>query len=193
VDFLSTFIFILIIFIGSLLYILSGDIGYRSFRETVARAQSELNRAHIDNWVEGRKLYISLRDQVVFETGCPDPVRPDCTRVLSDENVSHLRRVASIVAANDGWSRIVIEGRADATPYRDPQTGMVDDFGNFALSSRRAMQVLQFFYNCSDCGYELDVVRSRLVLSGLGSKSGTGADKSERRVDLVLDYSDGMQ
>lgn len=193
VDFLSTFIFVLIIFIGSLLYILSGDIGNRTFRDSIARTQAALDQAHIDNWVEGKKLYISLKDQVTFETGCPDPAKPACAVDLSPENVSHLRRVGNIVAENGGWNRIVIEGRADSTPYHDPRTGKIDDFGNFTLSSRRAMQVLQFFYNCHNCGYDLDTVRSRIVLSGLGTKNETGADKGERRVDLVLDYSDGLQ
>jgi flagellar motor protein MotB len=101
--------------------------------------------------------------------------------------------VATIVADNPGWNRIVIEGRADAIPYFDPKTGMVDEFKNFDLSSRRAMQVLQFFHDCTDCGYDIRTVRPRLVLSGLGNKSDTGADQGERRVDVVLDYSDGLQ
>lgn len=193
VDFLSSFIFVLIIFVGSLLYILSGDIGDRTFRDSVVRTQTALDEARIHNWVEGKKLYISLKDQIKFETGCPDVTRSSCPTSLSADNLSHLRHVAQIVAENTGWNRIVIEGRADATPYRDPKSGKIDEFKNFDLSSRRAMQVLQFFHDCSDCGYDLTIVRPRLVLSGLGNKSDTGSDQGERRVDLVLDYSDGLQ
>ncbi len=193
VDFLSTFIFVLIIFVGSLLYIMSGDIGDRTFRDSVSRTQAALNQAHIENWVEGKKLYISLKDQVRFETGCPDPARPACSASLTSENVVHLRNVAGIIADNPGWNRIVIEGRADSMPYHDPKTGKVDEFGNFDLSSRRAMQVLRFFHDCADCGYDVKLLRPRLVLSGLGNKTDTGADQGERRVDVVLDYSGGLQ
>jgi flagellar motor protein MotB len=192
VDFLCTFIFVMIIFIGSLLYILSGDIGDRTFKVAVAKTQTALDQAHIQYRVRSKKLYISLKDQVAFETGCPDLAKPSCPRGLSDDNVAHLRRVANIVADNPGWNRIIIEGRADATPYRDP-TGKIDEFKNFDLSARRAMQVLEFFHDCLDCGYNPEVIRPKLVLSGLGNKNDTGPDQSERRVDVVLDYSGGLQ
>jgi flagellar motor protein MotB len=193
VDFLSTFIFVLIIFVGSLLYIMSGDIGDRTFRESVVRTQNALSEAHIENWVEGKKLYISLKDQVKFDTGCPDIAKASCPIGLSSENENHLRIVANIIAANPGWNRIVVEGRADPKPYRDPITGEINEFKNFDLSARRSMQVLQFFHKCSDCGYDVKMLRPRLVLSGLGNKTNTGDDQGERRVDVVLDYSDGLQ
>jgi flagellar motor protein MotB len=192
VDFLSTFIFVLIIFVGSLLYIMSGDIGDRTFRDSVARTQTALNDAHIQNWVEGKKLYISLKDQVGFRKGCPDQAIPTCPTFLLPENVSHLRNVAAIIAANPGWNRIVIEGRADATPYVNSK-GEIDEFKNFDLSARRSMLVLKFFHDCTDCGYDVSMLRPRLVLSGLGNKTDTGDDQGERRVDVVLDYSDGLQ
>jgi hypothetical protein len=193
VDFLSAFIFVLIIFIGSLLYLLSGHLGEQTFLHSVGKTRAALDVANIPNWVQGRKLYISLKDQVRFETGCPNPTKPGCAVDLTPVNQANLHKVAGIIAGNPGWNRIVIEGRADATPYRDPRTGKIDDFGNFELSSRRAMQVLRFFHDCDNCGYDLAVVRSKLVLSGLGTRSETGADQGERRVDLVLDYSDGLR
>lgn len=193
VDFLSAFIFVLILFIGSLLYLLSGHLGERTFLHSVGNTRAELNRANIPNWIQGKKLYISLKDQVTFEKGCPDPSKPLCDAGLSHSNEDNLRNVAKIIAGNPGWNRIVIEGRADAAPYRDPKTGKIDPFKNFELSSRRATLVLRFFYDCNDCGYDEDVIRPKLVLSGLGSRSGTQADQGERRVDLVLDYSDGLR
>jgi hypothetical protein len=64
---------------------------------------------------------------------------------------------------------------------------------DFVLSARRATQVLQFFHDCQDCDYDREAVRPRLVLSGLGNKSDSGADPGERRVDVVLDYANGLQ
>jgi hypothetical protein len=202
VDFMSTFIFILLIFVGALLYILSGDIGDRAFRSSIVRTQSELKKAGVNNWVVGRKLFISLKGLVQFDSGCPDPGKTACRNndSLSPENQEHLRTVAKIIADNPGWNRIVIEGRADSTPYT--ALGKIDgtsEFKNFELSSRRAMQVLKFFHDCPECdkSYDVVAVRPKLALSGLGSKSGSEqagqGNKDERRVDVVLDYSEGLQ
>jgi hypothetical protein len=204
VDFMSTFVFVLIIFVGALLYIMSGDIGNRTFRQSVSTTQEALRSAEIKNWVEGKKLYISLKGQVRFEPGCPDPARTSCKSNgdLSQANQANLRKVAKIIASQQGWNRIVIEGRADATPYRDPQTGKITEdsaFRNFDLSSRRAMQVLKFFHECPGCdkSYDLNVIRPKLALSGLGSKTDSGEkdgdNQDERRVDVVLDYSEGLK
>ena len=190
VDFLCTFIFVMIIFIGSLLYILSGDIGDRTFKVAVANTQNALKQANIRYQVRSKKLYI--KDQVWFDQGCPDDAIPRCPKGLTPDNLAHLREVANIVAKNGGWNRIVIEGRADKTPYRDA-AGNIDKFKNFDLSARRAMQVLRFFHDCLNCGYVPDEVRPKLALSGLGNKNNTGADQDERRVDIILDYSGDLQ
>lgn len=196
VDFMSTFIFVLIIFVGGLLYLLSGDIGDRTFHDTVSRPQEQLKEQGIFNWIEGRKLYISLKDKVVFETGCPDPNKRECRYnvELSDENKRSLRTVADIIAKNPGAKRIVIEGRADTQKYHDKE-GNPDEFRNFELSSRRAEQVLRFFYQCEDCGaaYIPEKIRPLLVLSGLGNRKDSSSSQEERRVDVVLDYSDGLE
>jgi flagellar motor protein MotB len=195
VDFLSTFIFVMMIFIGSLLYILSGAIGDRTFKVAVAKTEAALDKAQIRYSVRSKKLIIPLNDQVKFETGCPDDAKPTCPKGLSDENVTHLHRVAEIIADNPGWNRIIIEGRADATQYKDA-TGKIDEnseFKNFDLSARRAREVLKFFHDCRDCKYDPKDIRPKLVLSGLGNKKDSGSDQGERRVDVVLDYSSGLQ
>jgi flagellar motor protein MotB len=195
VDFLSTFIFVMIIFIGSLVYILSGDIGDRTFKVAVANTKTALGQAHIDYRLQSKKIYIPLKDQIKFETGCPDATKVSCPKGLSDENVAYLRKVAKVIAQDRGWKQIIIEGRADATQYKDG-TGKIDklsEFKNFDLSTRRAMEVLEFFHDCFDCGYDPKSIRPKLVLSGLGNKNDTGPDQGERRVDVVLDYSGGLQ
>jgi flagellar motor protein MotB len=199
VDFMSTFIFILLIFVGALLYILSGDIGDKSFRSSVLTTESDLTRAGIQYTVQGRKIVISLKGLVKFESGCPDLGRASCKTyndTLSPENEEHLRVVATIIANHPGCRRIVIEGLADSMPYPDPKTS---EFKNFELSARRAMQVLKFFHDCPECDKKYDVlkVRPKLALSGLGSKLGSEqsgkGNKDERRVDVILDYSEGLQ
>jgi flagellar motor protein MotB len=163
-----------------------------------------LRSADIKNWVEGKKLYISLKGQVGFDRGCPDPANTTCkyNDDLSPENQANLRKVAKIIASQQGWNRFVIEGRADSTPYRDPQTRKIAEdsaFRNFDLSSRRAMQVLKFFHQCPGCdkSYDVNAIRPKLALSGLGSKTDSGEidgdNQDERRVDVVLDYSEGLK
>src|SRR5437899_3172814 len=122
---MSTFIFVLIIFVGALLYIMSGDIGNRTFRQSVSKTQDALNRANIKNWVEGNKLYISLKGQVRFEPGCPGSSKCQYNDDLSPENQANLKKVAKIIASQQDSSRIVIEGRADASPYHD-QAGKIE-------------------------------------------------------------------
>lgn len=193
VDFMSTFIFVLIIFIGGLLYILSGDIGERNFHAVISRTQASLAKQNMDYKIEGRTIRINLNNKVRFDKGCPDPEKHDCPSELSDENKSQLRAVALIIGQNARAKRIVIEGRADATPYLNG--GKPDDFKNIKLSERRAEQVFQFLWQCGDCGpgYNVEEVHRVLVLSALGTRNRSVAAQQERRVDVVLDYSDGLE
>ncbi len=76
---------------------------------------------------------------------------------------------------------IVVLGTADAVKFQN------DPFGNRSLSAKRALAVLQYLYNCQDCGYD-EVLRNKLVLLGEGDVKATGKpDASDRRVDLVID------
>src|SRR5579884_2476248 len=69
VDFLSTFIFVLILFIGSLVFQISGVIAQHK-RTQILRAKSDvITRAGIRNIVRQNKILIPLNEQVNFSTG----------------------------------------------------------------------------------------------------------------------------
>jgi hypothetical protein len=226
VDFMSTFIFVLIMFIGTLLFILSGAIGDHTFRESISQTEKALTGANIAYSVNGKRIIIPLTGQVKFDSGCPDQSQTNCkdNDDLSKDNQNNLRKVASIIAKHPGWKRIIIEGRADNKPYTRNGKVLADSkFRNFELSSRRALQVLKFFHECPGCDkpYDKEAVQPKLVLSGLGSKVSCGkssdtstaqvkppplglsprsdvtdrecADQDLRRVDVVLDYSEGLE
>ncbi|HEY3738219.1 MAG TPA: hypothetical protein VGL53_00170, partial [Bryobacteraceae bacterium] len=61
VDFLSTFSFVLFIFIGSLLFLMHGQIGERAFAAKVEGYVSHLRQQGIEVTVEGRKIRYDLR------------------------------------------------------------------------------------------------------------------------------------
>ena len=54
VDFLSTFSFVLFIFIGSLLFLMHGQIGERAFESKVSDYVTRLRKEGIEVTVEGR-------------------------------------------------------------------------------------------------------------------------------------------
>jgi flagellar motor protein MotB len=67
---------------------------------------------------------------------------------------------------------------------------------NWDISARRAQEVLKFYYNCEDCGYPQEKIRTLLILSGEGDtsseKSGQ-ANSRERRVDVILDFNEKQE
>jgi len=172
VDFLSTFTFVLIIFVGSLLYLLSGDIRQRAMDRVIGPYMTGLTRAGITNYREGNKVILPLKGKVDFDTNAAN---------IKPEHVHYLREIGSQLSSPDA-KRIVILGFADSQPCRS------DPFCNWQLSALRAEEVLKFFYLCSDCGYGQDVQR-KLILRGEGNlSSGLLPSALDRRVDVIIEF-----
>ena len=174
VDFLSTFSFVLFIFIGSLLFLMHGQIGERAFASKVSDYVTRLRKQGIEVTVEGRKIRYDLRRQVAFGTR---------QATLTAAHEAYLRKIARELPAGlqaAGPCKVVVLGKADAQKIAN------DPFGNWDLSARRALAVLRFLYNCTDCGYGAEM-QKRLVLLGEGDVDSTSASRDDRRVDLVID------
>lgn len=188
VDFLSTFVFVLFIFIGSLLYLLSGDMRKRSFEEMIGPYIKSLNEHGISNLLVGRQLHIGLEEKVEFENG---------KWAVLEKHERFLQEVGQNLAkAPPGCKRIIVQGYADRVPFCEEWRGnkcvKEDPFGNWNLSAKRALAVLRFFYLCSNCGYG-EGVRKKLTLSGQGDISSApdlGGSHKDRRVDVIMDYGD---
>lgn len=173
VDFLSTFSFVLFIFIGSLLFLMHGQIGERAFESKVSDYVTRLRKEGIEVTVEGRKIRYDLRRQLAFKTR---------QATLTEEHEAYLRKIARELPAGlqaAGPCKVVVLGKADAQKSNDP-------FSNWDLSARRALAVLRFLYNCNNCGYGAEM-QKRLVLLGEGDVDSTSASSDDRRVDLVID------
>jgi flagellar motor protein MotB len=174
VDFFATFSFVLFIFIGSLLYLMYGQLGDRLFAAKVAKYVTHLKQQGIEVSVEGQKIKYDLRRHVDFDQNSAE---------LTPRHKEYLRRVARVLPDGlqaAGVCKIVVLGKADAAKFKD------DPFGNWNLSARRALAVLQFLYNCPDCGYGPEM-RRKLVLLGEGDVESTSPNADDRRVDLVID------
>jgi flagellar motor protein MotB len=174
VDFLSTFSFVLFIFIGSLLFLMHSGIGDKAFEAKLSSYVAKLQKEGIEAKVEGRKIRFDLRNHVAFATR---------QATLTSQHEEYLRKIAHELQAGldtAGPCKIVVLGKADAVKYAN------DPFGNWDLSARRALAVLRFLYNCTDCGYGQDM-QKRLVLLGEGDVDSSRASGDDRRVDLVID------
>ncbi len=174
VDFLATFSFVLFLFIGSLMFLMHGQLGDRLFAAKVAAYVDGVKGQGIEVSVEGRKIKYDLRRNIDFKTK---------SAVLTDKHKDYLRRIAKVLPGGlkaAGDCKVVVLGKADAAKFLDP-------FGNWNLSAQRALAVLQFLYNCTECGYRPDEIRSRLVLLGEGDVESRGTSPDDRRVDLVID------
>jgi len=178
VDFLSTFIFLLILFIGSLVFQVSGVMAQEKMKRELRRVAGGIK---VSNYVRQNKIFIPLADQVRFESN---------SAVLDALAQERLRKVGQQIAkaCSDPQvycKRVVVEGHADHVPVKsDPQ------FGNWKLSANRALNVLQFFYGCNDCGYG-EEIRSRLTLSGegdIGARRSFAGSSGDRRVDVILEF-----
>lgn len=184
VDFLSTFAFILIIFVGSLLYLMSGGLGRATLISETHGIRSQLTADHFTYVIRGNQVVISLKDQVNFATGCPQADGHTCQGIPPGDQ-AHLRKLGEVIGRYHNYRYIMVEGQTDATPYPN------DPFGNWDLSARRALAVLRYFYLCGDCGYDQKEIQKKLVLKGLGDTMAS-TDKqdraTDRRVDVVLDY-----
>jgi flagellar motor protein MotB len=176
VDFLSTFSFILFIFIGSLLFILYGQLPERLWQIRVAPFVKQMGAIGIPVMVEGMRIRWDLRNQLDFATGSSN---------LSNEHKAYLKRVARQLPAAlkvAGDCRVIVSGTADSKQYPN------DPFGNWALSAKRALNVLEFLHECPDCGYGVEI-RKKMVLFGEGDTRANQvkAMVEDRRVDLIID------
>lgn len=174
VDFLSTFSFVLFLFIGSLLFLMHGQIGDRLFAAKVKRYVEQLRQQGIAVSVQGRKIKFDLTHQVDFVRGSAE---------LEPRHTEYLRRVGRMLPLGlhtAGDCKVVVVGKADAAKYAG------NPFGNWSLSAERALNVLQFLYTCPDCGYGPEM-RRNLVLLGQGDIESKRAGAADRRVDLEID------
>ncbi len=176
VDFLSSFAFVLILFIGCLLYLISGAAGDLYLRQRLATIQETLQVNGVGNVIENKTIVIPLKGKVSFASGQSE---------LNMSSIEYLRKVGQQLGRISDYHRVIIKGYADKVPVRrDPV------FGNWKLSADRAVGVLEFFYRCRDCGYGEDV-RNKLSLSGEGdldAKPTIVGNDEDRRVDVILDF-----
>jgi flagellar motor protein MotB len=180
VDFLSSFVFILILFVTATVYLISGAQDQRRITGYETVDKDRLSAAGIEVEVEGRRSIIHTGKKVNFPVSGHD---------LDAQGRAELRRVGEQLAGLKHVRRIVVQGHADQLQNPD------DKFFNWDLSVKRALEVLKFLYLCEDCGYG-PAVRAKLVLRGEGEldahqltpeqrKSG---NRDDRGVDIILDY-----
>jgi outer membrane protein OmpA-like peptidoglycan-associated protein len=184
VDFLSTFIFVLLIFIGSLLYLLSGDIRLQSVQKQFAATAAQLQILGLEGESHGMHFSISLRRIITFQIGCPR-VNDACDGVSAD-GAAKLQKVAALLPAYSRCRQITLQGQTDALQPT------VDHFANYKLSTRRAETVLEFFSKCTNCGPEFEKVKPKITLAGIGDRNAnkTQIDNVEdRTVDIIIDCS----
>jgi flagellar motor protein MotB len=174
VDFLSTFVFILILFVGCLVFFIS-DVQQRADRQKrLQNISKQLNEEGIANVVDGERIILSLRGEVQFERNSSE---------LDTMGKDYLKKAGYRIAKLPPAERIVVQGFADTDKCKN------DEFCNWQYSVNRAIEVLKFLYKCDDCGYGPEIKR-KLVLAGNGDLSAAKiATSADRRVDVVLDYS----
>jgi flagellar motor protein MotB len=181
VDFLSTFIFLLILFIGCLVFQVSGVIEQHKKKKTLDDISKDIGGAGIPNYVRQNKIIIPLAEQVNFAPG------KSFLDAIAQDHLTRVGHQIALACADPRihCKRVMVEGHADNVPVkRDPQ------FGNLRLSADRALEVLRFFYVCGTCGYGPEI-RSRLILSGEGdiaAQNLVGGSQQDRRVDVILDF-----
>src|SRR5687767_4431339 len=115
VDFLSSFVFILMLFLASTVYVVFGAIQEHLVQEEVTATGAALARSGIANTVEGKRIRISLKNKVTFA--------PEET-ILNATARSYLRNVGTQIGTVNGYRRIIVEGYADKLAVRN------DEFGN---------------------------------------------------------------
>ena len=196
VDFLSTFIFILIIFLSSLLYLMAQGIRQGQFDQDVAKSIRDLKTFGVRPEKGRLQLTIPLSGKLQFGKGCPG--KNGCPTDLTEAERSSLRELADIIGKDHRrCARIVIRGQADSDKYINLTTGEVDEFGNYDLSNRRASMVLRYLLvGCEECSDGFKSLRSKLTLAGVGdtlaTKNKTARD-DDRTVNIVVDYASNAQ
>ncbi len=196
VDFLSTFIFVLIIFLGSLLYLMAQGLRQGQFEHDSARSLPSLLKGGFTATKGRLQITVSLRGKLQFEKGCPDPLK-SCAADMTDTEKLGLRNLARIIGdEHQRCTRIVVRGQASSDKYKNPLTGEVDKFGNFDLSNRRASMVLKYLLVCDECSAQFKAISSKLTLASVGdtlAAKNSPAREEDRTVDIVIDYAGGTQ
>jgi hypothetical protein len=196
VDFLSTFIFVLIIFLSSLLYLMAQGIRQGQFDQDTAKSIPELKGLGFRPKKGRLQLTVPLDGKLQFGKGCPG--KDGCPTELTESERSVLRELAERIGKDHRrCARIVIRGQADSDKYRNPITGEVDEFGNYDLSNRRASMVLRYLLaGCEECSDGFKSLRSKLTLAGVGdtlATKNTTARDDDRTVNIVVDYASNAQ
>lgn len=179
VDFMSAFVFILLLFLFSAVLVVSGAI------------ERQRAKTLVGSFIEGQPDIPWVAEETMARLTLPDTLRfaPE-SATLSDDAKSYLRTVGRGMANVEGINRIIVEGFADKLQFKN------DPFGNWKLSAARAIAVIEFFYTCRDCGYDPEKIRAKLVLRGDGDASAqplTGAElrlgrPQDRRVQILVDF-----
>ena len=181
VDFLSTFVMILILFLACIVFFVS-DVQNRAKRQRrVNEVSDALAKSGIQYQAVGDRIVISLKNKVEFRTK---------EFVLDDKGRAFLRSTAKQLSDTSDVKHIIVQGRADSDPFAN------DEFGNWKLSAQRALEVLQFLYNCENCAPGVDL-KSKLVLAGEGDTEArrnvsTEEKSKDRSPDVILDFADSQ-
>jgi flagellar motor protein MotB len=180
VDFLSTFLFILVLFVAWSVNLMAGVEKERKIHNELTKIQKDFQKKGFEAVIEGHKLRIPLRNKVIFSLNKSD---------LDDDARRHLQEAGRMIAAYPDVRRIIVSGYADKIqPRHDP-------FFNWRVSVERAETVLHFLYSCTECEYRPEDIRPKLVLRGEGDldarllklqEQQTG-EAGDRRVDIILD------
>ena len=188
VDFMTSFAFVLIMFVAWSVNLIAGVEREQAIHESLERIQRKFAKAGFEAVIEGHKLKIPLTNKIVFVLNKAD---------LDEDSKKHLQEAGRLIADelaiehNVNW--IIVKGYSDKVKAKN------DEFFNWTLSVNRAEAVLKFLYSCTDCNYKPEDIRPKLVLYGAGDLESTalkGVDQSkgvagDRRVDIILDEDHG--
>ncbi|HEY7405374.1 MAG TPA: OmpA family protein [Candidatus Angelobacter sp.] len=180
VDFLTAFIFILLLLVSALMYFASGDIEEQEAQIRIKNDSNDFMDHGVPNIIVDKKIIIQLDNgKIVFSSGANQ---------LTPATREFLNKIGALIARHPDCGGIEIKGSADRRPVKnDPE------FGNWHLSAMRAESVLRYLYLCEECSYteaSRQQIRARLRLSGQGDISADQLkldNPSDRRVDIILD------
>jgi hypothetical protein len=184
VDFLSTFAFILILFVGYMAFVISNGMRDAMFLAAVESPSNVIGPDvpyEVD--YENRQILINLNEKIRFDNNCPR--KAGCATDLSSDQKEWLTRLGNAVAEKfPDASRIVLQGQAD-------RKSTSDRYGNFELAHQRAMLVYRFFDELPEVDESLGQFRKKLQIANVGDKLAPngGDDANARTVVMIVDYA----
>jgi flagellar motor protein MotB len=184
VDFLSTFAFVLILFVGYMAFVISNGVRDAIFLAAV-ESPSKMIGPDVPYQVdyENRQVVINLNHMIAFKSNCPRA--KVCDADLSTDQKEWLLRLGGAIAEKfPDASRVILQGQADKNPTSDR-------YGNLDLANQRAMFVYRFFDELPVSGANMEAFRKKLQISNVGDKLAPhgGDDPSARTVAIIIDYS----